>query len=83
MVESLYTCYTQYSAAVCKHLVASIKGNAVSPAITKRDPPVYVEVSHAFSYLWAPDVYRGRNATHTQKTMGMAYKLGKVRTYKL
>ena len=28
-------CYTQYRAAVCKYLVASIKVNAVSPAITR------------------------------------------------
>ena len=51
-----YTCYTQYRAAVCKHLVASKQGSAVSPAITKRDPWVYVEVSRSFSYLWAPDI---------------------------
>ncbi len=34
--------------------VASIQESAVSPAITKRDPRVYVEVSRSFSYLWAP-----------------------------
>ncbi len=49
-----YMCYTQYRAAVCKHLVTSKQGSAVSPAITRRDPRVYVEVSRSFSYLWAP-----------------------------
>ena len=49
-----YTCYTQYRAAVYKHLVASKQGSAVSPEITRRDPRVYVEVSRSFSYLWAP-----------------------------
>ncbi len=48
-----YTCYTQCRDAVCKHLVASIQGSVVSPAITRRDPRVYVEVSRSFS-LWAP-----------------------------
>ncbi len=50
-----YTCYTQHRAAVCKHLVASIQGSAVSPAITKRDSRVYVEVSRSFS-VWAPAI---------------------------
>ncbi len=48
-----YTCYTQCRDAVCKHLVASIQGSAVSPAITRCDPQVYVEVSRSFSF-WAP-----------------------------
>ncbi len=48
-----YTCYTQCRDAVCKHLVASIQESAVSPAITRCDPRVYVEVSRSFS-LWAP-----------------------------
>ncbi len=33
---------------------SSKQGSAVSPAITRRDPRVYVEVSCSFS-LWAPD----------------------------
>ena len=41
--------------AVCKHLVASIQGSAVSPAITRCDPRVYVEVGRSFS-LWAPGI---------------------------
>ena len=51
MVESLHVLYR---AAVCKHLVASKQGSAVSLAITRCDPRVYVEVSRSFSYLWVP-----------------------------
>ncbi len=34
---------------------ALIKRIVVSPAITKREPRVYVEVMCSFSYLWASD----------------------------
>ncbi len=55
MVESLHVLYTIQGCGLQALIVASKQGSAVSPAITRRDPRVYVEVSRSFSYLWAPD----------------------------